>query len=39
MTALGGLAKEVYILVLVFAFSLYVFMQQPDGDPQRDRNI
>jgi len=39
MNALGGLTKEMYILVLAFAFSLYVFMQQPDGGHQTDRNM
>jgi hypothetical protein len=39
MNALGSLTKEVYVLVSAFAFCLYVFIQQPDGDPERDRNM
>ena len=39
MNALGGLTKEVKILVLAFDFSLFVFTQQPDGSPQTDRDV
>jgi hypothetical protein len=39
MNALGSLTKEVYILVSALAFCLYVFMQQSDGDPERNRNM
>ena len=39
MNAFGGLTKELYILVLAFDFSLYVFMQQPFGSPQRARDV
>ena len=39
MNALGSVSEEVYLVMLAFAFSLYVFMQQPNGDPRTDRNM